>query len=130
MAAVDFPEGLLPNPYVPAGLPRKPDDAKKTGKGKGAFRTALGAALKGGEEEEAGTVSAFGPVGELREADLSRLLDEVHGAGDKLKENPTVDLVQAYKKAVRDFMHFVVEKSFSVEEKSSGGNILKRKKVL
>ena len=53
-------------------------------------------------------------------------MDEVHETGDRLKENPTVDLVQAYKKAVRDFVHFVVERSFSVEQKTSGRNILKR----
>jgi uncharacterized protein YaaR (DUF327 family) len=122
MAGIDFPEGLLPNSFVPAGLPRRAEEGKKAGKGKGVFRTALSDAL--GDEEAAALSQTEG----YSEADLSRLLDEVHGTGDRLKENPTVELVQAYKKAVRDFVHYVVEKSYSLEEKTSGGSILKRKK--
>lgn len=124
MAAIDFPDGIPipPNTYVPPGVAKRGDEPRKAGKGKGVFRTALGEAL----DEEAAAALAASEA--FSEADLSRLLDEVHGAGDKLKENPTVPLVQAYKKAVRDFVHYIVENSYSVEEKTSGGNILKRKK--
>jgi uncharacterized protein YaaR (DUF327 family) len=125
MAAIDFPEGLLPNSFVPAGLPRRTEGEKKTGKGKGVFRSALGEALKAEEDEAASAVS--GPE-TFSDADISRLLDDVHGSGDRLKENPTVELVQAYKKAVRDFVRYVVERSYSLEEKVSGRNILKQKK--
>jgi uncharacterized protein len=120
MAGIDFPEGI--NPFGPSYVPRRKEDEKKAGKGKGLFRTVLGKAIdetKGGEK--AGSASAG-----FSDADLEELLDEVHGAGDKLKENPNVDLVQAYKKAVRDFVHYVVERSFVVEQKTSGRNILKR----
>jgi uncharacterized protein len=122
VAAIDFPEGIPPNVFVPPGTMKRGDEPKKTGKGKGVFRTALGEAL---DEEAAAAMAASEG---FSEADLSRLLDEVHLAGDRLKENPTVPLVQAYKKAVRDFVHYVVENSYTVEEKTSGGNILKRKK--
>ena len=122
MAGIDFPEGFIPNPWVGANLPKRTEDGKKTGKGKGVFRTRLSEAL--GEEASASLSS----VGSFSEADLSRLLDEVHDAGDRLKERPTVEVVQAYKRAVRDFVHYVVEKSYAVEEKTSGGSILKRKK--
>ncbi len=122
MALIGFP-GDLPNPFAPAQLPKRREDDKKAGKSRGLFRTVLGHAV-----EEART-EAQGAGGEpFSEAALESLLDEVHGAGDRLKENPTVELVRAYKKAVRDFVHYVVERSYAVEERTSGGNILKRKK--
>jgi uncharacterized protein len=119
--AVEFPEGV--NPFGPSYVPRRKEDEKKAGKGKGLFKTVLGKAIdetKGGSE--AGTVGSA----EFSQADLEGLLDEVHQAGDKLKENPNVELVQAYKKAVRDFVHYVVDRSFAVEQKTSGRSILKR----
>lgn len=123
MARIDFPEGPFP-----AGIPLQPrrkEEDKKAAKGKGLFRTALGSAL----DEAAKGGAGGGAVDQaFSQADLESLLDEVHQAGDRLKDNPSVDLVQAYKKAVRDFMHRVVEGSFSLEEKTSGGSILKRKK--
>lgn len=122
MAGVDFPDGFIPNPWVPANLPKRTEDNKKAGKGKGVFRTRLAEAL--GDEASS---ALSGPEG-FSEADLSHLLDGVHEAGDRLKEKPTIEVVQAYKKAVRDFVHYVVEKSYALEEKSSGGSILKRKK--
>jgi uncharacterized protein YaaR (DUF327 family) len=121
MASVDFPEGI--NPFGPSFVPRRKEDEKKTGKGKGLFRSVLGKAV----DESRGN-GASGSIGsaDFSQADLDALLDGVHEAGDKLKENPSVDLVQAYKKAVRDFVHHVVEASFAVEQKTSGRNILKR----
>jgi uncharacterized protein len=119
--AVDFPEGV--NPLGPSYVPRRKEDEKKAGKGRGLFRTVLGKAI---DETKGG--SATGAIGsaEFSRADLEELLDEVHQAGDKLKENPNVELVQAYKKAVRDFIHYVVDRSYAVEQKTSGRSILKR----
>lgn len=124
MAGIEFPEGFLPSNYVPANLPKRAEDGKKPGKGKAVFRTSLKEALDAREAEEAQAAlpEAFS------DEDLTRLLDGVHEAGDRLKGNPNIELVQAYKKAVRDFVHYIVERSFVVEEKTSGGNILKRKK--
>ncbi len=121
MARIDFPEG--PNPLLGPFLPKRKEEGKKVGKGKGLFGTVFGRAIEDIKESE-GT----GSVADLpySQADLEPLLDAVHETGDRLKENPTVDLVQAYKKAVRDFVHYVVERSYSVEQKSSGRNVLKR----
>jgi uncharacterized protein len=121
MASVDFPEGI--NPFGPSYVPRRKEEEKKAGKGKGLFRTVLGKAIDA--SKGAAASEALGDEG-YSAADLEALLDGVHEAGDALKGNPSVDLVQAYKKAVRDFVHHVVERSFSVEQKSSGRNILKR----
>lgn len=119
MAGVDFPEGITP--FGPSYVPRRKEDEKKVGKGKGLFRTILGKAV-----DEAGESEASSGAEDFSKAGLEALLDEVHETGDRLKGNPSVDLVQDYKKAVRDFVHFVVERSFAVEQKTSGRNILKR----
>jgi uncharacterized protein len=124
MASIEFPEGILPNNYVPAALPKRTESGKKSGKGKAVFRSSLKEAL---DEQEAEATAATESAA-FSDADLTLLLDGVHEAGDRLKENPSIDLVQAYKKSVRDFVHYIVERSFVVEEKTSGGNILKRKK--
>jgi uncharacterized protein YaaR (DUF327 family) len=121
MAGVDFPEGITP--FGPSYVPRRKEDDKKVGKGKGLFRTVLGKAVD--EAKDAGASGSIGSAG-FSQADLETLLDAVHESGDKLKENPSVDLVQDYKKAVRDFVHYVVERSFAVEQKTSGRSILKR----
>ncbi|HUX37497.1 MAG TPA: YaaR family protein [Rectinemataceae bacterium] len=121
MARVDFPEGI--NPFAP--LPqRKNEEGKKTGKGKGVFRSSLAKALE--DEGSRGGV-AEGISGDWSEGGISDLLDAVHEAGDRLKDKPGVAQVQAYKGAVRNFVHHVVEHAWSVEKKTSGGNILKRK---
>jgi uncharacterized protein len=121
MAGIDFPEGITP--FGPSYVPRRKEEEKKAGKGKGLFRTVLGKAV-----DEAGGSKASSSLDSMgfSQAGLEELLDEVHEAGDRLKENPSVDLVQAYKKAVRDFVHHVVDRSFAVEQKTSGRNILKR----
>ena len=119
MAGVDFPEGITP--FGPSYVPRRKEDEKKAGKGKGLFRAVLGQAV-----DEARGAGASSAPSAFSTADLEALLDRVHETGDALKENPSVDLVQGYKKAVRDFVHYVVERSFAVEQKTSGRNILKR----
>jgi uncharacterized protein YaaR (DUF327 family) len=119
--SVDFPEGI--NPFGPFYVPRRKEDEKKAGKGKGLFKTVLGKAIDDSKASEgAGSLAS----GDFSQAALEDLLDGVHETGDKLKENPSVDLVQAYKKAVRDFVHYVVDRSFAVEQKTSGRSILKR----
>ncbi len=50
---------------------------------------------------------------------LSALLDSVSESGDALKERPVPDNIVRYKEAVRNFMKFVVGRSFSV--KTSAG---------
>jgi uncharacterized protein YaaR (DUF327 family) len=119
--AIDFPEGI--NPFGPSYVPRRKEDEKKAGKGKGLFKTVLGKAID--ETREGRGTGSIGSA-DFSDAALEDLLDGVHGSGDALKENPSVDLVQAYKKAVRDFVHYVVERSYAVEQKTSGRSILKR----
>jgi uncharacterized protein YaaR (DUF327 family) len=121
MAGIDFPEGI--NPFGPSYVPRRKEENKKAGKSKGLFRTVFGKTVDEARGSEAS--SGLGSS-EFSQEGLEALLDEVHETGDALKEKASVDLVQSYKKAVRDFVHYVVERSFAVEQKTSGRNILKR----
>lgn len=59
---------------------------------------------------------------------LEALLDDVHSTGDTLKGKPLPDNIIAYKNAVRAFIRYVVDRTYTVTETTSGGNILKRKK--
>ncbi|HOX32033.1 MAG TPA: YaaR family protein [Spirochaetales bacterium] len=124
MARIEFPDGT--NPLLGPLLPRRKEEERKVGKGRGLFGAVLGRAVEEARGQE-GAASAGPYAGEpFSQEAIERLLDEVHDSGDRLKENPTVDLVQAYKKAVRDFVHYVVERAYAVEQKSSGRNVLKR----
>jgi uncharacterized protein YaaR (DUF327 family) len=64
----------------------------------------------------------------LSETALQALLDDVHSSGDELKNRPFPDEIIRYKKAVRNFIHYVVENSYILEEKTSGVNLRRRKK--
>ncbi len=69
-------------------------------------------------------------VGLPPEKILEALLDDVHSKGDLLKEKPLPDNIVSYKNAVRSFVKYIVERTYTVTESTSGGNILKRKKFI
>ncbi|MDR0639745.1 MAG: DUF327 family protein [Spirochaetaceae bacterium] len=46
---------------------------------------------------------------------VTKLFDEVHSAGDALREKPFPDEIKRYKTAVRGFMSYIVENGFGVE---------------
>lgn len=98
---------------------------KKSDKPKSVFRGLLSNLTKTDKTEEATVLEANGVDSD---AAIESLLDAVHTAGDELKKNISTAAIQTYKQAVRRFVHFVVENAYSVEEKNSGKNILKRKK--
>jgi uncharacterized protein YaaR (DUF327 family) len=110
MAKVEFPGGFL-NPAVYTGVKAETGKAKqKTAVKKPLFSRILETA---GETalEETETLGEF-PASE--EA-LQKLLDEVHSSGDALKQRPFPDEIKYYKRAVRDFIHYVVENGYTVE---------------
>jgi hypothetical protein len=79
--------------------------------------------------EDAATAKASEPRLEvLSEEEVQALLDEIHQAGDRLKDNPTMTNTLAYKEAVQDFLSGVVGGGFGVEEHTSGSSIHKRKR--
>jgi uncharacterized protein YaaR (DUF327 family) len=59
---------------------------------------------------------------------IKDLLDDVHSLGEQLKKRPFPEEIKQYKRAVRNFLHYIVENGYIIEEQTSGTNPLKRKK--
>ncbi|MBN2875163.1 MAG: YaaR family protein [Spirochaetales bacterium] len=119
MAKIALPDPLLTG-LVP-GLSGRKTEKKKEPVKAATFRSALAEASQ----------TELTPAAEgvpFSEAEAAELLDAVHASGEELKRDPNADNVRAYKAAVRNFVHYVVDRAYDVSEKTSGGNILKRKK--
>ncbi|MCL2381298.1 MAG: YaaR family protein [Treponema sp.] len=58
----------------------------------------------------------LGPLKELAPSEeaMTELMDAVHSAGSDLKDRPFPDEILRYKKAVRNFVHYVVENSYEI----------------
>lgn len=65
---------------------------------------------------------------EAMESQTAELLDAVFEAGDRLKRRADAATLMAYRNAVRRFLSAVVERAVSVDEQTSGSNIMKRKR--
>lgn len=63
-----------------------------------------------------------------RRRSVEELLDAVFASGERLKKGPTMEAIKDYRQQVKSFVKYVVEHSISVEETTSGANILKRKR--
>jgi len=61
-------------------------------------------------------------------ATLEGLLDEVYEIGEKLKETPSLETIGEYRRTVKVFLKFVLDRMLSLDEKTSGHNILRRKR--
>ncbi len=77
---------------------------------------------------EEGEVSAGDLGDEERRRSIEELLDAVFSTGERLKKSHSVEAVKAYRHQVREFIKFAVQHSYAVEEKTSGANILRRKR--
>ena len=60
----------------------------------------------------------LGPLRELAPSEeaLTELKDALQSAGSDLKERPFADEILKYKKAVRNFIHYVVENSYEIDK--------------
>ena len=60
--------------------------------------------------------AALGPLKDIAPSEeaLTELMDAVHSAGSDLKDRPFPDEILRYKKAVRDFIHYVVENGYEI----------------
>ncbi len=106
------------------GFRRSEKKSRKKGKSeRSGFASLFREVREGGE-------AAASPAGDepLPEGALEDLLDEVHGAADALLAAPTMENVRAYRAAVRGFLKSVMDRMLGVEERTSGVNILKRKR--
>ncbi|MBN1410073.1 MAG: YaaR family protein [Spirochaetales bacterium] len=59
---------------------------------------------------------------------LEDLIDEIHKAGEKLKNAPLMENIKEYRQTVKNFLQFATRHMLGVEEKKSGFGIKKRKK--
>jgi len=129
MAKVDFPDGATPF-FNPAAYTNVQTENRKTREGKslkGSKAVPFSSFLDNASVDENGEIAAF-PDLPVSEETLRTLLDDVHAAGEDLKNKPLAAQIKRYKMAVRNFLHYVVENGYTVEERTSGVNILKRKK--
>ena len=111
MDKVDFSLASLLN--FPEAMKQKSTKAK-SGEGlKGSRKTYFTEAMKRAFSgaAELGPIQSFAPSEEA----LTELMDAVHSTGSDLIDRPFHDEIIKYKKAVRNFVHYVVENSFEVE---------------
>jgi uncharacterized protein YaaR (DUF327 family) len=121
---IDSPSGGVPlfNPaaYTHAEAQRTKDKrAIKTGAGPS--RVSFSRLLEETGTLEVEDLSGLSPSEEA----LQVLLDDVHSAGDALKQKPLGEQIRGYKRAVRRFLHYVVENGFTLESHAGVPNYLK-----
>jgi uncharacterized protein YaaR (DUF327 family) len=119
---------FLLNPLVHGGT--KPETKKSrasTLRGKTGFSGLLEEDLLSRGAESYG--AEMGPLRELSPSSdaVQELLDQVHSAGDALKERPFPAEILRYKRAVRDFLHYVVENSYAIKQSQT---MVRKKKEL
>ncbi len=98
--------------------PRRDRDKKKV-KDKGKTLSAFSAALRGVEESS----DAITPLGEAHlsdgdDASFEFLLDDLHQLGERLKQAPSMSAVLEYKRAVKEFLRYVVTHTLETEEQA------------
>ncbi len=68
-------------------------------------------------ETEQQDIEAFAALNvEEQKLIIEEILDEVHETGEKLKKNPTIELIKRYKRAVKAFLRYIIDHSMSVEK--------------
>jgi uncharacterized protein YaaR (DUF327 family) len=114
MAKIDSPElnNFLLNPASinPGKTETKKAQTKPIVSGRKArFSTLL-------EKAQAEAASELGPLLDLpvSEETVNQLMDEVRSAGGSLQERPFPEEIIRYKRAVRNFMYYVVENGYKV----------------
>jgi len=113
MDKIDFSISSMLNPA--SSHPGLKTEAKKA-KPRGGIKS--GKTLFSGLLENAAQNAELGPLRELEPSDeaLTELMDAVHSAGSDLKDRPFHDEILRYKRAVRDFVNYVVANAYSVEK--------------
>ena len=110
MDKVDFSAASLLNPALSPKTGTKTAKAEPKHSRKTLFSKIMEDSLRQAAE--------LGPLREMpfSEEALTELMDAVHSAGSDLIERPFHDEILRYKRAVRNFIHYVVENSFAVEK--------------
>lgn len=101
-------------------------DKKKAGRREKTEKRAFSRLVESAAENQDAASEDLAEEG--RRHGVEELLDGVFSAGEKLKKGHTMEAVKAYRHQVKEFIKFAVEHSYAVEEKTSGANILRRKR--
>ena len=113
MDKVDFSSVSLFNPSLHSG--QKPETKK----------TKAGSELWGNRKikfseflDDAAHTEELGPLKELAPSEeaLTELMDAVHSAGSDLLDRPFHDEILRYKKAIRNFIHYVIENGYELQK--------------
>jgi uncharacterized protein YaaR (DUF327 family) len=113
MDKIDFSLSSMLNASTQTGLRAEAKKTQEKGKIKG--QKTLFSKMLENAAPEAGELGAIRELPPSEEA-LAELMDAVHSAGSDLMDRPFYDEILRYKKAVRDFIHYVVENGFAVEK--------------
>jgi uncharacterized protein YaaR (DUF327 family) len=111
MDKIDFTAPSLLSPL----LHRSSKQETKKAKGDPKSSSARFSSILENHAREAGELGQFKEIAPSEEA-LTELMDAVHSAGSDLIERPFNEEIIQYKRAVRNFVHYVVENAFSVEK--------------
>jgi uncharacterized protein YaaR (DUF327 family) len=102
-------------------------EEKKTRKKTPAGRREFSTRLREARREEA--LSEELPDGRRRRREtLEAMLDEVHESGGELLAAQTLQNIKRYRNSVKAFLEHVLKQMMALEEKTSGANVLKRKR--
>ena len=125
MDRVDLPQGIESffNPNAGSSA------LKGTGTRKPKGKAAVGNEFSNVLERSILETAELGPLTELNPSEeaVQQLLETVQSTGNDLKHRPFPEEIINYKKAVRDFLHYVVENSYSLEYTQTVGR--KRKEL-
>jgi uncharacterized protein YaaR (DUF327 family) len=127
MDKIDIPGSNLPF-FNPGAYTGARAEAKRSTGPKPLKKTPFSRLLEGkgvGAAEETGALPDYPPSEEV----LQELLDDVHSAGDALKQRPLGEEIKQYKQAVRHFLHYVVENGYGIKMENYLFNHEKRRKV-
>lgn len=126
MAKIDFPEAISSflNPAAYTGIKAETKKAKHKSGVRESQKTRFSRILEHITEDRAVAALEELPVSEET---IKELLDEVHSTGDNLKRQPLPEEIKRYKQAVKNFLHYVVKNSYTIDKQVSGTNLLKRK---
>lgn len=127
MAKIDFPDSISSffNPIAYTGV--KAETKKAQSKGlQGSQKSRFFGIL---EHISGNTVASAGALEEfpVSEETIKELLDEVHIAGDDLKNRPLPGEIIRYKHAVKNFLHYVVKNTYTVDRQQRRGLHLLRR---
>jgi uncharacterized protein YaaR (DUF327 family) len=123
MAKVDV-SSFLVNPLVHGTVTSETKKTRDRAPVKGSGKLRFSSLVDEAREEEAADLGAPQDL-PVSEETVNMLMEDVRSTGDALRGRPFPDEIIRYKKAVRNFMHYVVENGFRVHEETGIPQFLK-----